>query len=277
VANVFAVFTSDPNLIRCELHRLRDSIALAGKVPANAVGMGSYAQDEVLLQRHSSDVPAAQLADAWTGPESEAFLYHANRLPVGYSLEENTQPFRYRRWLFAHCGAVSGFERVRGKLLSTLPDFLQRQVKGDSDSEPCFALFLKNLRDTGRTEDRKLDAAIGAQLLGKTVRQIEQLASEAGSVGKSTLNFVATNGRMLLATRWGEEPLFYALLEGADRCERCGIDATTSDTQPLLREHRRRKTIALSSDGAGKSGWIELPSGTALAVDFKLNVQTLPI
>jgi predicted glutamine amidotransferase len=276
VGHVFAVFTSDPNLIRCELHRLKDIVSLDSKPSSNAVGLGSYAQDEVLLQRHASDVKPAELPGVWTGPESEAFVYHGGVLPVGYSLEENTQPFRYRRWLFAHTGAVSQFERVRGKLLSTLPDFLQRQVKGDTDSEACFALFLKNLRDTGRTEDRKLEAAIGAQLLGKTVRQIEQLAAEAGSTGKSTLNFLATNGRMLLATRYGEAPLFYTLLEGADRCERCGLDASTPDTQPLLREHRRRKTIAVASETRG-NGWIEVPNGTALAVDGKLNVQTFPI
>lgn len=276
MSKVLALFTSDPNLIRCELDRLKEHVALDKGGASNAVGMGSYAQDEVLLQRHPSDVDPKQLSEVWSGPESDAFIYHARTLPVGLSLEENTQPFRFRRWLFAHLGQLNGFSAMRTKLLSSLPEFLRRQIRGDTDSEAIFALFLKQLRDTGRTEDPHLEGGLAAQLLGKTVRALEQMATESGVTGRSVLSFVATNGRLLAATRYGPEPLYYTLLEGVDRCERCGIGASTPDTQPLVREHRRRRTVVIASHVA-KNGWIELPNGSALAVDRSLNVQTLPI
>ena len=82
---------------------------------------------------------------------------------------------------------------------------------------------------------------------------------------------------MLIATRYGSEPLYYALLEGTDRCERCGLDQANPDTQPLVREHRRRRTVAIASNLSRATGWIEIPNGTAIAVDRDLNVQTLPI
>ena len=276
MAKVFAVLTSDPNLIRCELRRLTGRVGLSTGTELNAVGLGSYAQEEVLLQRYASERELPGL-DELGSPESEVVLYHADRLPIGVSLEENTQPYRFRHWLFAHVGELSGFGGVRVKLISLLPEHLQRQLRGDSDSEAAFALFLKHLRDTGRTEDRALEAATGAALLGKTARVLEDLVREVGTTGRSTLNFVATNGRMLLASRSGPEPLYYSLLEGTDRCERCGLDASTPETLPLKRAHRRRRTVVVTSSPERLDGWIEIPTGTVIAVDRSASVQQLPL
>jgi glutamine amidotransferase len=274
VSKVLAVLTSDPNLIRCELARLAGEVMLSATPEANAVGLGSYAQDVVLLQRYASEAALPAL-DELGSPESEVVLLHSAGLPVGVSLEENTQPFRFRHWLFAHVGALAGFEDVRPKLLSLLPEHLQRQLRGDTDSEAAFALFLKHLRDTGRTEDRGLDAATGAQLLGKTARVLEDLVREAGATGRSALNFVATNGRMLLASRSGPEPLYYRLLEGTDRCARCDLDAGTSEMLPLKRAHRRRRTVVVASAPSRTAGWLEVPTGSVVAVDRSAAVQTL--
>lgn len=276
MSKVFAILTSDPNLIRCELCRLKDEVRLVGEPRSNAVGIGWYAQEEVLLRRHKEDLELGELC-THAGMESEALLYHGQQLALGLSLEENTQPFRYRRWLFAHAGVLHSSPSMRTRLLSSLPEFLRRQIRGETDSEVAFALFLKALRDTGRTEARHLEPAIAAQLLGKVARSIEALAAEVGVRGKSSLSLLATNGRMLVAARSGSEPLHYHLLEGSDRCERCGVDASTPDTQPLVRQHRRRRTVVITSHVARHDGWIELPSGTALAVDWRQNVQTLPI
>ncbi len=40
----FAVFTSDPNLLQCELLRLAEEIATEDSSGANTVGLGSYAR-----------------------------------------------------------------------------------------------------------------------------------------------------------------------------------------------------------------------------------------
>ena len=62
-----------------------------------------------------------------------------------------------------------------------------------------------------------------AEPLADTARALERAAAKAGAVRTSTLNFVATNGRILVATRWGEAPLYYTRLEGSERCELHGI------------------------------------------------------
>ncbi|MGQ0507909.1 MAG: class II glutamine amidotransferase [Myxococcaceae bacterium] len=276
----FALFTSDPNLLRCQLDRLEGQVLLSANGDSeNAVGLGSYAQEEVLSQRFAHPPTLKALADTWQGSESDAVAYHAQTLPVSVPLEPSVQPFRYRSWLFAHNGRVQEFGRLKSNLLSSLPEFLRRQLRGETDSEAAFALFLKLLRDTGRTDDRQLEPAIGAQLLEKTTGLLQQLSTDAGASRLCDLNFLVTNGRMLLASRLGSEPLYYSLLEGSDRCERCGIDGATAghQTEWLVRQHRRQRTVVVASHVARPQSFMELRTGFALAVDRTLRVQQLPL
>ena len=273
----FAVFTSDPNLLPCELYRLKKLVSLS-EGPVNAAGVGSYSQDEVLLQRYpGAAIQQSLLFGSWDKLESEALLFHASMLPLGVSLEEHTQPFRYHRWMFCHNGRIEGFPNIRGRLLAMLPEHLQRKLSTDGVSEMPFALFLKFLRDTGRTDDVALEPALAAQLLAKTVRLLEQLSIEAGASRVASLNFVATNGRMLIASRQGVEPLHYLLLEGSARCERCEITSATADSRPLVRAHRRRRSIAIASHLLDPIGWMQIPNGATIAVGRDLSIQRLPI
>ncbi|MFP2932834.1 class II glutamine amidotransferase [Pyxidicoccus sp. 3LG] len=269
---VLAAFTSDPNLLGCELPRLAGQVLLQGEPRANAVGVGTYAQDEVLLRRFASD--GALGVDSLAPPhESEALLFHGSRLPVGLSLEDNTQPFRARRWLFAHQGGVQGFDALRAPLMDTLPEHLKRQVRGGTDSEVLFALFLRHLRDLGRTDDPRLEARIAGHLLADTAREVAKAAFDSGVTRMSTINLVATNGYVLVACRFGEQPLFYTRLEGSAECERCGVTPGTPETQPAVGAHRRRRTVVVASHLKRSAGWVELPQGTTLVVGQDLQVH----
>ncbi|MDC0715187.1 class II glutamine amidotransferase [Stigmatella sp. ncwal1] len=272
---VLAVLTSDPNLLRCELHRLEGQVLLPGESRGNAAGVGSYADGEVLMRRFSSD--EALTPESLAPPhESAVLLCHVGKLPLGGSPEENTQPFRARSWLFAHQGALEGFERLRASLLEALPEFLRRQVRGATDSEVVFAHFLKRLRETGRTEDPRLEAELAGALLAGAAQELDRAAAKAGAVHPSLLNLVATNGHVLLATRWGEAPLYYTRLEGTEHCEVCGLGPSTPETQPGVGAHRRRRAVVVASQVKRTAGWVELPQGTTLAVSGDLQVRHLP-
>jgi hypothetical protein len=272
----FALLTSDANLLPCELDRLKDKVELDGHGSSHLAGVGWYAQDSVLLRRFSLDAAPRVTTELVSDAASEALLYVCSPVDPSAPVEEVAQPFRYRNWLFAQAGGVSDFARWRPKLVSTLPEFLRRQLSGDTDGEAAFALFLKLLREAGRTDDRPLDAALGAQLLSRTVRTLQQLAAESGGA-RGTFNFLATNGNVLLATRSNDEPLYYALLEGSSTCARHKLEPSVPETESALRAHRRRRTVAIASHPRDPSGWLELPPGTALAIDAAQNVQRLPL
>ncbi|MFY0530442.1 class II glutamine amidotransferase [Archangium gephyra] len=270
-----AVLTSDPNLVRCELHRLEGQVALQGEDGrSNAVGIGAYAQDDVLLRRFPRDADLT-LESLAPPHETEALLFHGRRLPVGLSLEENTQPFRSRRWLFAHQGRLEDFADIRAGLLDEVPDFLKRQIRGETDSEVAFALFLKRLWETGHADDPRLPAEVAGRLLAETAKSLSQASARAGAALTSTVNLLATNGYILVATRLGGQPLYYTRLEGTDRCEVCGLQPETPETQPGVAAHRRRRSVVVASHLKRPAGWVELAEGSVLTVGADLQVRHL--
>ncbi|HET9452149.1 MAG TPA: class II glutamine amidotransferase [Aggregicoccus sp.] len=269
-----ALLTSNPNLLRCELQRLEAQVSLDVEGSANAVGVGTYAQEDVLLERFAS-LEGRRLSGLAPRYESEALLVHAARLPLGLAAEENTQPFRARHWLFAHAGRVPEFRQVRPALLERVPVHLRRLVLGGTDSEVIFALFLTHLRETGQLDDPRLEAQRAAQVLRDTAQEVDQVAASAGAVHAPELNLVATNGRVLVATRWGGAPLYYARLEGTDTCEACGLGPATTGTQAAREAHRRRICVAVATHPKRTQGWVELAHGTTLVVDERLQVKHL--
>ncbi|MBM7115166.1 class II glutamine amidotransferase [Archangium primigenium] len=266
-----AVLTSDPNLMRCELHRLEGQVSLRTEEGrCNAMGIGAYAQEDVLLERFPRDAdPRLELLAP--RHETEALLVHGRRLPVGQSLEENTQPFRARRWLFAHAGSLEAFADLRPELLAALPDFLRRQIRGETDSEVVFAHFLKRLWETGQVDDPRVSARVAGQVLADTAQALAQASVRAGAARTSSLNLLATNGRVLVATRLGAAPLYSTRLEGTDTCEVCGLTPQTPDIQPGVKAHRRRHTVVVATHPQRTAGWVELADGATLGVDADLH------
>jgi glutamine amidotransferase len=273
----FAVFTSDPNLLACELSRLSVQVALVNGDRVSALGVGHYASDEVLLQQYRSEGAPREVWRLIPQPQSEALVYHARPLRPGMSVEESAQPFRFRRWLFCHVGAINHWAAVKPRLLPELPEYLSRPLAADSDSEAAFALFLKHLRDAGRLDDRQLDAIAAARLMGRTVTALQELASTAGAARTSRLDFIATNQLMLLAARSGDDPLYYRLLEGMDRCERCQITEASPEIDPKVRAHRRVRTVAVATNLVKPQGWLEIAKGSVLAADRNLGIHAVRI
>jgi glutamine amidotransferase len=273
-----AVLQNDPNLLRCQLFRLDGHVALDdGESAPDAYGFGHYAGGSVLLGKRPTGAPAPLTLTELVGKvDSEALLVHARRATIGKAKDENTHPFRFRRWLFAHDGTIEGFDRVRPKLLATLPDFLRRAIAGDTDSEHAFMYFLKLLKDDARLDDHDLDANVAARALARTVRQVETWCREVGEQRPGRLDFVATNGRILVATRRGG-PLHYALLEGIVPCALDEIEVATPESDPRVRPHRRVKAVCLATRLRQPNGFIEVPEGAAIAVSRTLQVAVTPI
>jgi predicted glutamine amidotransferase len=275
---VVAILQNDANLLQCQVRRLSSHVALSepGR-PADAYGYGTYTATEVLLSKRPSGAPAAlTLEQLARNVSSEALLAHGRHATVGNLKDENTHPFRFRRWLFAHDGTLEAFPAIRGTLLAELPEFLRRMVAGDTDSEHAFALFLKYLRDGGQLDDLDIDAASAGAALAQAVRRIEELSRAAGAQKTGELNFVATNGRVLVGTRRGR-PLHYALLEGILPCPTHELSAPTRDTDPQLAPHRRVKAVCFATHVLQTNGFLEVPEGSLVTVSRSLQVSVTPL
>jgi glutamine amidotransferase len=276
---VVAILQTDPNLLRCQVVRLRDHVSLdVGGAPPDAYGFGTYAAGgEVLLGKRPAGAPAPLALPELVGRvDSEALIVHARRATVGEAKDENTHPFRYRRWMFAHDGTIEGWPEVKPRLLAALPDFLRRQIVGETDSEHAFMVFLQMLKAENQLDDLDLDPQAAGRALARTVRQIEAWTRDAGVQKPSRLCFVATNGRVLVVSRRGG-PMHYALLEGIVPCEVDGIDLATPESDPRVRPHRRIKAVVFASRLAQPNGFIEVPEGSVVSVSRALQVAVSPI
>lgn len=268
-----SILQSDANLLRCQVRRLEDLVVLreADRLP-DAYGFGYYKGNDVLLGKRPSGAPGPfSLTQLAGSVDSEALLAHARYATVGAQKDENTHPFRFRRWLFAHDGTVEAFPEVRPRLLAALPDFLRRNVEGETDSEHAFMLFLKYMREAGHLDDLDADARTAGRALARVTRDLETWSREAGASRPCTLNFVVTNGRIMAATRRGR-PLHYALLEGIMPCKRDGLELGAPESDPRVRPHRQVKAVCFATYLRQANGFLEVPEASAVSVSRTLQL-----
>lgn len=266
MSQVLALITSDAALLRCELDRVRGSFPFE---LGSVVGVGGWQDGQVVQRRYGLGAAAEE---AWEAPDSEVALLASRTLGVGQGMENSAQPFRFRQWLFAAAGTLERGEQVRERLREELPEFLSAAVRGPTWEEAAFARFLAELREIGRIEDATLDPATAAARLGSCAKAIEQVSGGAGVATRPGFALVASNGRLVVATRRGGQALSYALLEGRAECARHELAENASGAEPLVRDHRRRRSVVVASGVNAGEGWVALPDGATLSIDRKLSV-----
>src|SRR5205085_199648 len=77
---------------------------------------------------------------------AQTVLAHVRKASVGRVAEDNTHPFQRGPWLFAHNGTIPDWDRVRAPLEALIDPSLRDELRGETDSERCFLLFLSLLR-----------------------------------------------------------------------------------------------------------------------------------
>src|SRR3954471_13637666 len=121
-------------------------------------GVGFYQGGEILLKRRPIDDRAElSIIEMTRDIRADALVAQIRLATVGAPRTENTHPFRYRQWLLANTGTVPSFEKLRGRMVESLPQFLQRNVRGETDSELLFHLFLSFLHDAGELDRPHVD------------------------------------------------------------------------------------------------------------------------
>src|SRR3990172_3703546 len=188
-------------------------------------GIGWYEAGDVRVRRgvmpaHADDA----FVEAAREARSEIVLAHIRDASVGGVAEENTHPFVYGPWLFAHNGTVARFKRVgqvRSRLEREVHPVFQRAITGETDSERCFFLFLTRLVSSlSAGQHPGLEDVRRA--LAETVTTVSRIA-DIRSQPPSTLNLLVSNGRVLAACRRGKP------LHVAPHIAACGVFAIASE------------------------------------------------
>ncbi len=226
-----------------------------------AWGVGFYQAGEVLLKRRPLDERTElDIADMITDVRSDILITHVRRATVGDLRTDNTHPFRYRQWMFADTGTVDDFGSVREPLLEALPKFLRRSLRGDTDSELLFHLFLSFLHDAGKLDFPTVTPEDVFPALKSSLALLDRIGREA-EVEPSSLNILLTTPEYLIAAHRGA-PMAYRLLKGREDFEPLfGGDGPSKLRMPDLEPCRLAVVASDFRGGATPEGWTPLPEG----------------
>lgn len=148
----------------------------------------------------------------------------------------NTPPFVHGRWTFSHNGYVRGFrERVMRPLRAGLSDEAYQSIRGSTDSEHLFAVFLDAVRDAS-PEDA----------LQRVVDRVRALAPE----DEALLSVLVSDGSTLWALRHalgGKAPTLY-------HCARDG-------------------DVFVASEPLDGGPWAPVPAGTVARFDGEVTLR----
>ncbi|MFI5306939.1 MAG: class II glutamine amidotransferase [Polyangiales bacterium] len=200
---LFTCMISRPDLLGEALREEREALEVTLPKAADGWGAGFYQAGEALHRKLPQPLEG-QIA--WSGVlegvRSHVVIAHVREATVGDRKADNTQPFRMRQWLFAHVGEIAGHAAMRDRMLASLPDFLQRNIRGQTDSEVLFHVVLSFLHDGGHLDAVDVsDAAVVGALRG-AVTLCDSYTREVGAAPGS-LTMALTNGRQLYVMRRG--------------------------------------------------------------------------
>jgi predicted glutamine amidotransferase len=245
---------ADPDLDVCEpLCSAHNALRTQSHEHPHGWGIGWYQGGLPRVSRGLMPAHAdAAFVRAARRARSHLVLAHIRDASVGPVAHENTHPFVAGHWLFAHNGTVAGFRRsarVRAAIEAEIAPRLRRRVRGDTDSERCFCLFLTRLPAHAPRGHPGLAEVRAA--LADTVEIVSGIA-DRDARRRSTLNFLISDGRLLAACRHGKSLHAAAGARGGH-------------------------LFAVASEPIGGTAWEEVPEDGFVGVDATLRVVRGPL
>ena len=203
MARLFGYVGNRPDLGPFVLKVERDALRVEGAGDPLGWGIGFYQGGEILLRRRPLDEHRdIEVADLGDDVRADVLIGHVRSATVGSLRTENTHPFRYRQWLFAHTGTLDGFTQLAARLSEALPEFLRRNLRGETDSELLFHVFLSFLHDAGQLQSAHVPPAATRDALRATLAHVARLRADVAAEDRP-MNLLLTDGEQMVGVRCG--------------------------------------------------------------------------
>lgn len=189
---------------------------------------------------------------------SHTVVAHVRLASVGAVELRNSHPFLHGRWSFVHNGTLREFERHRTAVEALIRPDLRQHIRGTTDSERCFHIFLTRLSARANV-DESVRVEDVATALAETMGLVSAITDEPGK-DRSAMNFLVTNGEVMVATR-RHRTLFIS-----DGRRANGFKAT-----PITHGTRLNQLIIASEALCGNhTAWNEVSEEEVIGVDGHL-------
>jgi glutamine amidotransferase len=273
VSCLVAYFGNEPENMACALFSARAALYSRSPKRPEGWGLGFVQGGDVLLQkRPRADTKEVDVYGLVKDLRADAFVGRVGLGGDGEGSADDSDPFRFRSWLFGSVGRVSasGFEAVRDRVLESVPDFLRRNIRGKSASEHVFHLFLAFLHDAGILDAPSPPPVAVQRALRHSLVFLDRLLGADSGNHASTedlrLALVATNGRCFVATS-SSFPMQYLEIDGISDCPVChGRADAQRDGRRIPHDGLRALVVEANPATAGRPGWKSIPDRSALIV-----------
>ncbi|MEM6957750.1 MAG: class II glutamine amidotransferase [Myxococcota bacterium] len=266
MARLIGIMANRRDRMAAIAHQERKVVEVDQSSPSGGFGVGFYQGDEVLHKKR----PRTKSDLNWKGivgdVRSDCAVLHAREATVGDHRSENTHPFRLRSWLFAHVGTLERFEAIRDNMRAAVPEFLTRNIRGQTDSELLFHLVLSFLHDAGQLDNRDVSADDVSLALRSAIALVDRLSAEVGAPTPQ-FGLVLTNGRLMAATGRGL-PMTYV--------ERDGLHDPPEGVSPADPDDPKRlRYVLIAARESPGEQYVLLPENDTLVVDRDIGVHRI--
>ncbi len=279
----FAAYLGKPLLMNEVITKPRDSLikqssaALESDISINADGFGiGWYNLEV------SEIPAVfvSVSPAWNDVNlknithqivSKCFFGHVRAAAEGGVGPFNCHPFHYRKYMLMHNGGIGGFKKIKLDIFNLLDETYFYNIKGTTDSETMFALWLTFFHRTKRDHAGMISA------WRETLATIRSLQEKHNIKESSYINSLVTDGTQIVGVRYSSYPdqcLTLHYVYGDDFIH-------TKEGVHMINAHCKTKpnAIVIASEKLTmhKHEWDDVPPQHIIAVDPKKNIQLLQL
>jgi len=269
MCRLYVFHSTEQTKVECTLVHAQNALLaqsrqdLSGQSHSHGWGVATYQANRPHVEKNAwAAYHGEHFARAAAKIYSNTVIAHIRRATVGGSAIENTHPFHYGDWTFAHNGTVPMFDEIRPRLLNAMSSELAQSIKGQTDSEHLFHYALSLIEQ--HQEFSVTD--IVRTVVRNVVEWVEQLDPSA----KIGLNLVLSDGERIGGTRLGRT-LHSVTRTGVYDCEICGFPHIHHEPD---REHR---AVVVASEPITQESWVEIPDGSVWSLSPGAHLRIKPL
>jgi len=224
-------------------------------------GIGWYESNEskVFKQGIAATSTESKLPVFSKSVRSKIIIVHVRKGTGAVASDQNSHPFKYKNWIFAHNGCVN-----KEYLLPLLTDEFKEKLEGETDSEVYFYWLLQCI-------DKEQD----------TVKGIKRVIESVVKRNYSGLNFLLSDGNNLYAFRYSNNSRDYYSLYNLKRdpSERGSIKLFSKETKAIIHSKslKGEDAVLVCSEKLTDEKWEKIRFGNLLIIESKLKMNVVEI
>ena len=270
MCRLYAMHANEPTRVECGLVKSQNALMaqsksdLQGIMHGHGWGVADYPDGTPLVEKQTW---AAFHGEHFSRKASRVYartvVAHVRRATVGPTSIENTHPFEYGRWIFAHNGTVPHFEEVRMLMLPQIDPIHRNDIRGQTDSEHIFRYLLSLFL---RHPERGLLETV-RQGLAQIVHWVHSVDPKA----RPGLNIVLTDGEHMIGSRLNRS-LVHLFRDHVFDCPIC------RRTHVHHKPEQNYRAVEIASEPVTRvDHWREIANGKVFRVneDFSLDMRDM--